>query len=108
MLVALVFGRLLAAGMADVQASPPAWALAPGDRPRASVLARRAARLGAPTASLRHRSVALDNEAVCAVLARLDGTRDRAALARELAGLVGRTEIETILDLAARKALLMP
>jgi SAM-dependent methyltransferase len=108
MLVALVFGRLLSAGMAEVQASPPAWALEPGDRPRASVLARRAARLGAPTASLRHRSVALDNEAVCAVLARLDGTRDRTALARELAGQVGPSEIGTILDLAAQKALLLP
>lgn len=107
-LVALVFGRLFLADMVDVQASPPCWALEVPDRPRVSPLARRDARATARTTTLRHRMMKLDNDAVCAVLPLLDGTRDRAALHRVLEGRVDPESVETILELAARNALLMP
>lgn len=107
-LVAVVFGRLFLADMVDVQASPPCWALEVPDRPRVSPLARRDATRTARTTTLRHRMMKLDNDAVCAVLPLLDGTRDRAALCRELDGRVDAEAIGTILELAARNALLMP
>lgn len=107
-LVGLVFGRLFLADMVDVQASPPAWRLDVPARPVASPLARRDAQGPARTTTLRHRMMKLDNDAVCAVLPLLDGTRDRAAIQRALAGRVDAEAIDSILTLAARNALLMP
>jgi SAM-dependent methyltransferase len=107
-IVGLVLGRLITAGMAEAQRSPPAWALEPGERPKASPLVREAIRVAGPASSLRHTTVALDAEPVRAVLALLDGSRDRAALARSLAGRVEAGEIEDILAAAARNALLLP
>ncbi len=108
LLVALVFGRLFFADMVDVQASPPGWALSVPERPCASPLARRDAQGSARTTTLRHRMMKLDNDAVCAVLPLLDGTRDRAAIHRALEGQVDAEALDTILGLAARNALLMP
>ena len=50
------------------------------DRPAASALARIEIEHGAGVTSLRHRPVDIDNPIAAAVLARLDGTRDLAAI----------------------------
>jgi SAM-dependent methyltransferase len=75
---------------------PPAPAIRPGERPAAFPLARRQAAAGAPlVTSLRHESVSLDDELGRSLVTLLDGSRDRAALARELRGLPGGDAVET-------------
>jgi len=83
-----------------------AWPLAPGGaagaRPGASALARAQLAAGADVvSSLRHTNVRLDGPGDAELLARLDGTRDRAALAAEL----GRGEAEVDEALARLGAL---
>jgi hypothetical protein len=73
---------LLACGMAsfaELHSYLPPIAVHAGDRPRATVSARRQAAQGALVVDLRHRSHRLD-ELTCAVLSLLDGTRGRAEL----------------------------
>jgi len=105
--LALVLGRLHLAKLADLRASPPCWALTPGERPLASPLVRRNASRRERTTSLRHTSISLDNERVCEVLSLLDGTRDRAALLQHLEGRLPAEELEKILELAAKNGVLM-
>ncbi len=106
--LAVAFARVYFADLIDLRASPPCWALAAGAKPRASLIARRSAATGSQTASLRHHTVALDNEMVCLVLGLLDGTRDRAALLAQLAGKLDAETLERILFLAANNSLLLP
>jgi SAM-dependent methyltransferase len=106
-LLAMVLGRIHLADVLEAQKSPPCWALSPGERPLASPLARLCAEHGDDTASLRHRTVALDNEAVCAVLAKLDGSRSHADLHQLFEGQLEAEQIERILELAAENAILI-
>jgi hypothetical protein len=105
-ILALILVRLFLADVIELRASPPCWATGLPDRPRASPLVRLHAEAGGTTTSLRHRSVALDNEAVCAVLALLDGSRTRAELATALADQLASAEIDLILELAVRNGVL--
>ena len=63
---------------------PAGFALAAGDRPLASPLARCQSRLGQPIANLRHRIVEL-SDVDRRVLDKLDGRNDRKAIAAALA-----------------------
>ena len=69
-----------ALGFTDLHTWEPPMAAAVGDRPVASALARIEIERGARVTSLRHRQVEIDEPIAAAVLARLDGTRDLAAL----------------------------
>jgi SAM-dependent methyltransferase len=89
-------------GLAYLWTHEPAFAWEPGDRPVASPLARLQAVGSMRATNLRHQTLALDNFHRD-VLGRLDGTRDRAALEREL----GRGPDEALSWLAAN-AFLMP
>ena len=86
-------------------------ATAAGDRPVASALARIEIGRGARVTSLRHRQVEIDDPTAAAVLARLDGTRDLAALhdavRRALpAGAVTPEHVETAVSGLAHHCLL--
>ena len=105
--LALVLGRIHLADMVELSASPPCWAVEPGERPVASPLVRLDAARGERTTSLRHRPLALDNEVVRRVLCLLDGSRDRDALLRHFEGRLGAEELDQILRLAAENAVLM-
>ena len=73
-----------AMGFVDLHTWEPPLATAAGDRPVASVLSRVEIERGERVTSLRHRQVEIDDPVAAAVLARLDGTRDRAALREEV------------------------
>ncbi|MBW2278386.1 MAG: class I SAM-dependent methyltransferase, partial [Deltaproteobacteria bacterium] len=105
--LAVILGRVHLADMVGLRASPPCWALEAGERPKASPLTRLCATRGQPTISLRHRQLALDNQAVCDVLELLDGTRDRAQVLAHFEGQLSAEELAKILDLSAHNAVLM-
>ena len=69
-----------AAGFVDLHTWEPQMATAVSDRPVASALARIEIERGCRVTSLRHRPVDIDDPIAAALLARLDGTRDRSAL----------------------------
>ncbi|MCU0835558.1 MAG: class I SAM-dependent methyltransferase [Chromatiaceae bacterium] len=80
--------NLYASGALGLTLRTAVWPNRPSERPRASALARVQAEGGeGHAASARHRAIELDPLAA-ALLARLDGQRDRAALTAELAALV--------------------
>ena len=78
------FGEFLATnhamGFIDLHTWEPPIATAIGNRPVASALSRIEIERGARVTSLRHRQVEIDDPIAAALLARLDGTRDLAAL----------------------------
>jgi methyltransferase-like protein/ubiquinone/menaquinone biosynthesis C-methylase UbiE len=82
-------GVLLQAYLARIvvfQGSPSPLSAQPGERPRASPLARAQAAAGRPAvSSLLHANVRLESELENRLLVLLDGTRDREALCAELA-----------------------
>ena len=61
-------------------------AVEPGERPLANRLARLSAAEGRMVIDLWHRAVKIDDPALLRLLALSDGSRDRAALAREMGG----------------------
>ena len=69
-----------ALGFVDLHTWEPSMVTAVSDRPAASALARIEIEHGAGVTSLRHRPVDIDDPIAAAVLARLDGTRDLAAI----------------------------
>ena len=73
-----------AMGFVDLHTWEPPAATAVGERPVASALARIEIERGARVTSLRHRQVEIDDPIAAVVLARLDGTRDIAALCEEV------------------------
>jgi SAM-dependent methyltransferase/GNAT superfamily N-acetyltransferase len=99
-------------GVVWLHAHPPAVSSRPGERPRASALARLQARDGEPVATLRHATIRVTDELDRRVLALLDGTRDRAALLAQLPGAGGpggdalAERVELVLERIARTALL--
>ena len=78
---------------AELHARPAPFATRLTERPRASALARHAARsfVGVPT--LRHVVLSLDDPLARRTLPLLDGSRDRAALGRELLAAVTSGEL---------------
>jgi hypothetical protein len=75
--------ELFLAGVVELSLRPAALTAAPGARPTATAYARWQAARGGPVASRRHEVVTLD-ATQAGVLARCDGSRDRAGLAAEL------------------------
>jgi SAM-dependent methyltransferase len=84
-----------------LHAYAPATVSAPGERPRASDLARGEVALGDTVTTLDHETIALD-ERTRRLVGLLDGTRDRAALAEQ----VGRRGLDENLGRLAELALL--
>ncbi len=95
-----------AAHFLELYVCPPKFRMTPGERPAASPLARLQAKDGATVTTLRHTSLKVDDERGRNLLQLLDGTRDRAALQRDLH--VPAEEIESNLVKLGRLALLMP
>lgn len=93
----LELGRILlamyGAGLVELQTHAPRFAVDVSERPVASRLARLQAERGDMVATLRHTGVRIEGPLEAALLKRLDGTRDRAALLDELAALVKSGEI---------------
>ena len=81
--------RAYAANLVQLHAHPPALTTSPGEMPEASPLARRQARAGDMVTNLRHVSVHIEDDLERELVALLDGARDRAALAGELARFLG-------------------
>ncbi|MGH9588117.1 MAG: methyltransferase regulatory domain-containing protein [Acidobacteriaceae bacterium] len=75
-----------AAGLVELAAWRPAFASAAGERPEASALARLQIRRGSDMTTLMHTVVEAKDDHVKRLVSLLDGTRDRAALTRELMG----------------------
>lgn len=77
--------RAYAVNLVELRTHEPPFVVVPGERPRASAVARRQAALGPAVTTLRHNAMRIDDETGRRLITLLDGTRDRAALARELA-----------------------
>jgi SAM-dependent methyltransferase len=91
-------------GLLTLEADPPMVAAAAGEKPVASPLARAQLRIGeSDVTTLKHTMVKLDDPLLQALVAELDGTQDRAALATAL----GVGDIETGLQRVAELALLV-
>ena len=102
------------AGLVELHSLPPLFTTAIGERPRVSPLARWQARNGSMLTTLRHSSIEIEDGIVRKLIMLLDGTRDRAALKRELLPLAEQIdeavfddELERNLARAAMMALLM-
>ncbi len=80
-----------AAGVVELHTTPSKFTIQPGQRPKAFSLARLEAAEGEQViTSLRHGCIELQDETARRAIVLMDGTRDRAALARELGGDVDR------------------
>lgn len=94
---ALELGRILlatyAAGLVELQTHAPCFVVDVSERPVASRLARFQVEREGAVATLRHTGVRIEGPLEAALLKRLDGTRDRAALLDELAALMESGEI---------------
>ena len=100
-----------AMGFVDLHTWEPPMTTSPGICPLASALARIEIERGTRVTNLRHRQVEIDDPVAAAVLARLDGTRDRTTLHEDLnrtfpVGPIARTDIETVLSGLAYHCLL--
>ncbi len=103
-----------AANLVRLHVHPAAPAVAPGERPLASPLARLQSLEREYLTTLRHTSIRLEDELGWLLVALLDGTRDRAQLLAELeARLEGggypqlAADLDRSLDTLASVALLM-
>ena len=74
-----------AAGLVELHVHVPEFVMEVSERPLASPLARWQARESRMVTNLRHATIQLEGELVRHLLVLLDGTRDRAALLRDLA-----------------------
>jgi len=108
--------RAFAAGQFELHYSPPRMTTTIGERPKASLLARRQAEIGLVVTNLRHRSVSLKDDAVRKFLMLVDGTRTveqlvsdlKVAVAADVGATVTRAGVEENLRLLAKLALLVP
>lgn len=101
--------RLYAAGIVELRLRSGWFASEPGERPRASRLAQLQLEQTDVATNLRHADVLFEDKAICALVRMADGTRDRAALIRDLesAGFpVDLASLETTLRQLGRSALL--
>jgi SAM-dependent methyltransferase len=76
--------RSYAANLVQLHAYPPSVTTTPGERPRASALARHQAGTGHMVTNLRHAAVRIEDDLGRRLVALLDGSRDRAGLMAEL------------------------
>ena len=83
-LLADVILAFYACGLYQLHVDPPQFAQQPGDRPRASAIARRQAESGDHVTTLSHEWVRVEDELSRRLLVLLDGTRDRTAILTEL------------------------
>ncbi len=95
-----------AANLVQLHAYPPRMSARPGERPQMTPLARLQAAAGELVTNLRHSSVSIEDDLAKRLVALLDGTRDRAALAAELGVERDRDGLERSLDGLAQLALL--
>jgi SAM-dependent methyltransferase len=77
--------RAYAVNLVELHVHQPPFITTPAKRPRASAVARRQAALGQAVTTLRHTTLRIDDATGRRLITLLDGTRDRAALERELA-----------------------
>ena len=104
--------ELYQADLVEVDIAPARFSSTPGERPRAAVWALHQARSGGLVCNLRHNVVELD-ALPAALLKLLDGRRDLAALARDLAeavadkGLVLSEDGRAVDDPAEQRAVLV-
>jgi cyclopropane fatty-acyl-phospholipid synthase-like methyltransferase len=82
--VSEVLLSMYAAGLIELAAWRPAFASVAGERPEASPLARIQATRGSAMTTLTHASVEAADDRVRRLVTLLDGTRDRAALKKDL------------------------
>lgn len=82
--VAQVLLSAFAGGIVELYSTPPPLAATPGERPRVSALARLEAARGETVSTLLHGYISVTDPLARRLITLLDGTRDRAALAREL------------------------
>ena len=80
-------------GVVDIRTAEPAFAVTPGERPLASPLTRLQIQLGRPVSNARHEPVQAHSVLEGPLLQLCDGTRDRAALARDLAAALARVPV---------------
>jgi SAM-dependent methyltransferase len=76
--------RAYSVGLVQLHLWAPQPAITPSERPVASAIARRQAAEGTLITTLRHTSIDVPDELGRRLITLLDGTRDRAALVREL------------------------
>ena len=103
--------RLFAMGVLHLSTVPPPFVLEPGDIPRSSPLVLAQLALGHPTVTTLHfEKMRLKDPAARGLLACLDGTLDRAALAVRWAQLAHAPGIDlaAALDTIAAQRLLLP
>ena len=94
-------------GVVELRTAPPCFARLAGDRPLASPLARTQLAEGEDRlVALDHVWVTLDDARLKALLALLDGTRDRAALAETWQPIADGMELDQALRILADKGLL--
>ncbi|HEX5616818.1 MAG TPA: class I SAM-dependent methyltransferase [Solirubrobacteraceae bacterium] len=96
--------RAYAVNLVQLHVRAPEIAITPSERPMASALARLQAATGSRITNLRHGSVEVPDELGRRLITLLDGTRDRAALLRELDR--PAEELERSLEGLARLAVL--
>ena len=77
--------RAYGVNLVELHLHQPRFVTTPGERPRASAVARRQAALGEAVNTLRHTTLRIDDATGRRLITLLDGSRDRAALMRELA-----------------------
>jgi SAM-dependent methyltransferase len=92
-LIATLF-RAYAIEQIDMHLYPPRLTTTVGDRPEASLLARRLAETGPVITNLRHTRVTIDDEVARRFLCLLDGTRDHSALLADLRNEVSRMQTD--------------
>ena len=94
------------AGQVEFHAVSPPAAAAPGERPRASALARSQAQSGARVTTLLQQLVRITDEPTAHLLRMLDGTRDRDAIREEFPAPLDAPSLEAALDAFAGRGLL--
>ncbi|HEX7615261.1 MAG TPA: class I SAM-dependent methyltransferase, partial [Thermoanaerobaculia bacterium] len=83
------------ANVTHIRSAPCPFVTEISERPRASALARLQARALTAVTNLRHESVRLEDPLAITFLELLDGTRDRTAIASEMAAALREKDLET-------------
>ena len=103
--------ELDAEGVVDLRSRPIAAAATPGEHPEVFAPARWLARERDVIPSLYHEGLRFQDPEARTLIALLDGTRTRDAIAQALGGVVtspaGRARLDAALQVLARKALLV-
>ncbi len=79
--------KIYTSGLVELHATPSRFTLSVSERPRAFALARLEAQSGTRVTTLRHSTVELEDDVVRQLVVLLDGSRDHAAILRDLQNL---------------------